>query len=159
MSAVSPGWFGLLFGFAFAVMGRRPIAPRKKRQTKTNKPAIEKRVNDEMEWKEAVKWVNWWNQLMNAAGPAMEWRKWTEHQAAPLRGKPINSLFFLLSRCARQKRRKELNGRESAHNVRMGQQLFQQPQSNPPSNQFSFLAKKRRNWFACVALLVSWKIL
>ena len=84
-----------------------------------------------------------------------------KHQAAQLRGKSINSLFFLLSRCARQKRRKELNGRgpcsSSANQAFLNwrEESAAGKKRNQIKSILSFIYEND-NWLICLFFLELW---
>ena len=91
--ALVGGWFG------FAVMGLPAMALREEKANPTKKASHQR----ESEFLSFLPWIDWamednlfgWNESINGE----ERKKWTEHQAAPLRGKPtFHSILLSLWR-------------------------------------------------------------
>ena len=108
------GGFSWLF-FFWWVMGW--LASQGLRQKEKTKPRREaNKFNSTKEWNNersvvGRQSIDGINLLMKSIDEAKTTTQ-VEHQAAPLRGKPINLILFLSARCAPSKKRLKLNGRE-----------------------------------------------
>ena len=103
-------WIGGLWA-----LQRQWLRPRKRTSTNSTnnsnsiKQKKENGANNSTKERQLNKSINLFDELVS--GVELSWFAEWRTKGLPPRGKSINSLFFLLSRCARQKRRKELNGR------------------------------------------------